>query len=39
VIFDPGRSLVGNAGVLLTRVEYVKPGRAAQFPGGGCGDE
>jgi diaminopimelate decarboxylase len=25
VIVDPGRSLVGNAGVLLTRVEYVKP--------------
>jgi diaminopimelate decarboxylase len=25
VIFDPGRSIVGNAGVLLTRVEYVKP--------------
>jgi diaminopimelate decarboxylase len=26
VIFDPGRSIVGNAGVLLTRVEYIKPG-------------
>jgi len=25
VIFDPGRCIVGNAGVLLTRVEYVKP--------------
>jgi len=25
VMFDPGRSIVGNAGVLLTRVEYVKP--------------
>jgi diaminopimelate decarboxylase len=24
VIFDPGRSIVGSAGVLLTRVEYVK---------------
>lgn len=24
VVFDPGRSIVGNAGVLLTRVEYVK---------------
>jgi diaminopimelate decarboxylase len=23
--FEPGRSMVGNAGVLLTRVEYVKP--------------
>ena len=26
LIVDPGRSIVGNAGVLLTRVEYVKPG-------------
>jgi diaminopimelate decarboxylase len=26
VVFDPGRSVVGNAGVLLTAVEYVKPG-------------
>ena len=26
VIVDPGRSIVGNAGVLLTRIEYVKPG-------------
>jgi diaminopimelate decarboxylase len=26
VVVDPGRSIVGNAGVLLTRVEYVKPG-------------
>ena len=25
LILDPGRSIVGNAGVLLTRVEYVKP--------------
>ena len=25
VIFDPGRSIIGNAGVLLTKVEYVKP--------------
>jgi diaminopimelate decarboxylase len=31
VIFDPGRSLVGNAGVLLTRIEYVKPGSAKNF--------
>src|SRR5262245_47202589 len=28
VVFDPGRSIVGNAGVLLTRVEYVKSGAA-----------
>ena len=26
IVFDPGRSIVGNAGVLVTRVEYVKPG-------------
>src|SRR6185503_16801384 len=26
VVFDPGRSIGGNAGALLTRVEYVKPG-------------
>ena len=31
LILDPGRSLVGNAGVLLTRVEYVKPGEAKNF--------
>src|SRR4051812_46174010 len=31
VIFDPGRSIVGNAGVLLTRVEYVKLGEARNF--------
>jgi diaminopimelate decarboxylase len=31
VIFEPGRSIVGNAGVLLTRVEYLKPGDAKNF--------
>jgi diaminopimelate decarboxylase len=31
VVFDPGRSIVGNAGLLLTRVEYVKPGAARNF--------
>ena len=31
LIVDPGRSVVGNAGVLLTRVEYVKPGAARNF--------
>jgi len=31
LILDPGRSIVGNAGVLLTRVEYVKPGGAKNF--------
>lgn len=29
--FEPGRSLVGNAGVLLTRIEYLKPGEAKNF--------
>ena len=27
ILFEPGRSLVGNAGVLLTEVQYLKPGR------------
>lgn len=31
LILDPGRSIVGNAGLLLTRVEYVKPGPARSF--------
>jgi len=31
LIVDPGRSIVGNAGVLLTRVEYVKPGNTRSF--------
>jgi len=31
LIVDPGRSLVGNAGLLLTRIEYVKPGEAKNF--------
>lgn len=31
VILDPGRSIVGNAGVLLTRVEYVKASSAKNF--------
>jgi len=31
LIVDPGRALVGNAGVLVTRVEYVKPGEARNF--------
>jgi diaminopimelate decarboxylase len=31
LILDPGRSIVGNAGVLLTRVEYVKPGATRNF--------
>jgi diaminopimelate decarboxylase len=31
LVLDPGRSIVGNAGLLLTRVEYVKPGAARSF--------
>jgi diaminopimelate decarboxylase len=31
LIFEPGRLLVGNAGVLLTRVIYVKRGEAKTF--------
>lgn len=31
LILEPGRSLVGNAGVLLTRVEYVKRGENKDF--------
>jgi diaminopimelate decarboxylase len=31
VIFEPGRSIVGNAGVLLTKVEYMKPGHEKNF--------
>ncbi len=31
ILFEPGRSLVGNAGVLLTRIEYLKPGPAKNF--------
>jgi diaminopimelate decarboxylase len=28
---EPGRVLVGNAGVLLTKVEYIKPGEEKHF--------
>ncbi|HRD95003.1 MAG TPA: diaminopimelate decarboxylase [Rubrivivax sp.] len=31
VLFEPGRSLVGNAGVLLTEVLYTKPSEARNF--------
>ncbi len=31
VILEPGRSLVGNAGLLLTQVQYLKPGDARNF--------
>lgn len=31
IVLEPGRSLVGNAGVLLTTVEYLKPGETKNF--------
>lgn len=31
ILFEPGRALVGNAGILLTKVEYLKPGEAKNF--------
>lgn len=31
VVLEPGRSLVGNAGLLLTQVEYLKPGAEKNF--------
>ncbi|MCG6875986.1 MAG: diaminopimelate decarboxylase [Betaproteobacteria bacterium] len=31
VLLEPGRALVGNAGLLLTRVEYLKPGAHRNF--------
>ncbi|MDX2463428.1 MAG: diaminopimelate decarboxylase [Porticoccus sp.] len=31
LILEPGRSIAANAGVLLTRVEYLKPGQEKNF--------
>jgi diaminopimelate decarboxylase len=31
ILLEPGRSLVGNAGLLLTRIEYLKHGEARNF--------
>ncbi|ATQ73867.1 diaminopimelate decarboxylase [Massilia violaceinigra] len=31
VIFEPGRAIVGDTGVLLTRVEFLKPGAEKNF--------
>src|SRR5690606_10230021 len=31
IVLEPGRSLVGNAGVLLTRVEFLKHSEAKNF--------
>jgi len=31
VVLEPGRRLVGNAGLLLTKIEYLKPGEEKNF--------
>jgi diaminopimelate decarboxylase len=31
ILLEPGRALVGNAGALLTRIEYLKPGAERSF--------
>lgn len=31
ILFEPGRALVGNAGLLLTRIEYLKRGPVKNF--------
>jgi diaminopimelate decarboxylase len=31
LVFEPGRRLTGNAGILLTRVVYLKPGAETSF--------
>jgi diaminopimelate decarboxylase len=31
ILLEPGRSMVGNAGVLLTEVQYLKPGPVKNF--------
>lgn len=31
IIFEPGRSLIGKAGVLLTQLEYIKEGPSKNF--------
>ena len=31
IVFEPGRALVGNAGVLLTKVEYIKETESKNF--------
>jgi len=35
LLLEPGRSLVGNAGVLLTEVLYLKPAAPEEIPQGG----
>ena len=31
LIFEPGRAIMANAGILLTKVEYIKPGQEKNF--------
>lgn len=31
LLFEPGRSIAANAGVMLTRVEFLKPGETKNF--------
>jgi diaminopimelate decarboxylase len=31
LVLEPGRSIAANAGILLTRVEYLKPGKDKNF--------
>lgn len=31
LLFEPGRSIAANAGILLTRVEFLKPGETKNF--------
>lgn len=31
LLLEPGRALVGNAGILLTRIEYIKSGESKNF--------
>ncbi|HHI93968.1 MAG TPA: diaminopimelate decarboxylase [Gammaproteobacteria bacterium] len=31
IVLEPGRAIAGNAGILLTQVEYIKPGKAKNF--------
>jgi len=31
VTLEPGRAIAGNAGILLTRIEYIKPGPSKHF--------
>ncbi len=39
LIFEPGRLIVGNAGILLTRVIYRETWRSQDIRHRGCGDE